>query len=50
LQRKVVNNIFIKDLTQNKTAKRLAISQRQVSRIKNEALKSLKEELENNKT
>jgi RNA polymerase sigma-B factor len=48
LQRKVVNNIFIKDLTQNKTAKRLAISQRQVSRIKNEALKSLKEDLENN--
>jgi RNA polymerase sigma-B factor len=47
LQRKVVNYIFIKDLTQTKTAKRLAISQRQVSRIKNEALKSLKEELEN---
>jgi RNA polymerase sigma-B factor len=34
LQRKVVNYIFIKDLTQTKTAKRLAISQRQVSRIK----------------
>jgi RNA polymerase sigma factor (sigma-70 family) len=48
LQRKVVSNIFINDLTQNKTAKKLAISQRQVSRIKNEALKSLKEELENN--
>jgi RNA polymerase sigma-B factor len=47
LQRKVVNYIFIKDLTQNKTAKKLAISQRQVSRIKNEALKTLKEELEN---
>jgi RNA polymerase sigma-B factor len=47
LQRKVVNYIFIKDLTQNKIAKKLAISQRQVSRIKNEALKSLKEELEN---
>jgi RNA polymerase sigma-B factor len=46
LQRKVVNYIFIKDLTQTKTAKKLAISQRQVSRIKNEALKSLKEELE----
>ena len=50
LQRKVVSYIFIKDLTQDKTAKKLAISQRQVSRIKNEALKLLKEELENNKT
>ena len=46
LQRKVVNYIFIKDLTQEKIAKKLAISQRQVSRIKNEALKSLKKELE----
>lgn len=46
LQRKVVNYIFMKDLSQAKTAKRLAISQRQVSRIKNEALKTLKEELE----
>jgi len=46
LQRKVINYIFIKDLTQTKTAKKLAISQRQVSRLKNEALKSLKEELE----
>jgi len=49
LQSKVINYIFIKDLTQAKTAKKLAISQRQVSRIKNEALKSLKEELESNK-
>jgi len=46
LQRKVINYIFIKDLTQTKTAKKLEISQRQVSRIKNEALKTLKEELE----
>lgn len=46
LQRKVVNYIFLKDLTQNKTANKLAISQRQVSRIKNEALRTLKEELE----
>jgi DNA-directed RNA polymerase specialized sigma subunit len=38
----------MKDLTQAKTAKKLAISQRQVSRIKNEALKTLKEELESN--
>jgi DNA-directed RNA polymerase specialized sigma subunit len=36
----------MKDLTQEKIAKKLAISQRQVSRIKNEALKSLKKELE----
>ena len=46
LQRKVINYIFIKDLTQAKIAKKLSISQRQVSRIKNEALKSLKKELE----
>jgi len=46
LQRKVVSYIFFKDLTQTKTATKLAISQRQVSRIKNEALKTLKEELE----
>ncbi len=46
LQRKVVGYIFFKDLTQTKTAKKLAISQRQVSRIKDEALKTLKEELE----
>jgi RNA polymerase sigma-B factor len=50
IQRKVVSYIFMKDLTQDKTAKKLAISQRQVSRIKNEAIKLLKEELENNKT
>ena len=48
LQRKVVGYIFFKDLTQIKTARKLAISQRQVSRIKNEALKTLKEELEDN--
>lgn len=44
--RKVIEYIFVKDLTQTKAAKKLAISQRQVSRIKNEALKSLKKELE----
>ena len=49
LQQKVIYYIFEKDFTQTKTAKKLAISQRQVSRIKNEALKSLKKELENNK-
>ena len=46
LQRKVINYIFIKDLTQTKTDKKLAISQKQVSRIKNEALKALREEFE----
>ena len=46
LQRKVINYIFMKDLTQAKTAKKLAISQRQVSRIKNSALKELKENIE----
>lgn len=46
LQRKVIEYIFVKDLTQTKAAKKLAISQRQISRIKNKALKSLKEELE----
>ena len=47
LQRKVINYIFVKDLTQNKIAKKLAISQKQVSRIKNKALQSLKKELGN---
>ncbi len=48
LQQKVIYYIFEKDLTQTKIACKLGISQKQVSRIKNEALKSLKEELENN--
>lgn len=48
LQQKVIYYIFEKDLTQIKTAKKLSISQKQVSRIKNKALKSLKEELKNN--
>jgi len=47
LQKKVISCIFIKDLTQKKAAKNLSISQRQVSRIKNKALESLKEELKN---
>jgi len=47
IQRKVVNYIFLKDLTQTKTAQVLDLSQKQVSRIKNEAIKSLKEELKN---
>ena len=45
LQQKVISCIFMKDLTQKKVAKSLSISQRQVSRIKNKALESLKEEL-----
>jgi RNA polymerase sigma-B factor len=48
LQQKVIYYIFEKDLTQTKTARKLGISQKQVSRIKSKALKSLKEELENN--
>jgi len=47
LQQKVISCIFMKDLTQKKVAKSLSISQRQVSRIKNKALESLKEELKN---
>ena len=46
LQRKVIYYIFEKDLTQTKTARKLGISQRQVSRIKDSALKELKEDIE----
>ena len=46
LQRKVIYNIFEKDLTQTKIARKLGISQRQVSRIKVSALKELKEDIE----
>jgi len=46
LQQKVIYYIFEKDLTQTKTARKLGISQRQVSRIKNSALKELKENIE----
>lgn len=45
LQRKIIYYIFEKDLTQTKIARRLGLSQRQVSRIKKSALKDLKEEL-----
>ena len=47
LQRKVIYYIFEKDLTQIKTARKLGISQKQVSRIKDSALKELKESIEN---
>ena len=50
LQRKVIYYIFEKDLTQTKIAHQLGLSQRQVSRIKKSALKSLKEELESGPT
>jgi len=46
LQRKVIYYIFEKDLTQTKIARKLGISQRQVSRIKDSALKELKENIE----
>lgn len=46
LQRKVIYYIFEKDLTQTKIARKLGISQRQVSRIKDSALKELKEDIE----
>jgi RNA polymerase sigma-B factor len=46
LQRKVIYYIFEKDLTQTKIARKLGISQRQVSRIKDSALKDLKESIE----
>jgi RNA polymerase sigma factor (sigma-70 family) len=46
LQRKVIYYIFEKDLTQTKIARKLGISQKQVSRIKDSALKELKEDIE----
>jgi len=46
LQRKVIYYIFEKDLTQTNTARKLGISQKQVSRIKDSALKELKESIE----
>jgi len=46
LQRKVIYFIFEKDLTQTNIARKLGISQRQVSRIKDSALKELKESIE----
>jgi len=45
LQRKVIYYIFEKDLTQTKTARKLGISQRKVSRIKESTLKELKESI-----
>jgi len=45
LQQKVIYYIFEKDLTQTKTARKMGISQRQVSRIKDSALKELKEDI-----
>jgi RNA polymerase sigma-B factor len=45
LQQKVIYYIFEKDLTQTKTARKMGISQRKVSRIKDSALKELKESI-----
>ena len=45
LQQKVIYYLFEKDLTQTKTAHKLGISQRKVSRIKESALKELKESI-----
>jgi len=45
IQQKVIYYIFEKDLTQTKIAGKLGISQRQVSRIKDSALKELKESI-----
>ena len=42
IQKKVIYYLFKMDLTQKKTAKKLGISQRSVSRIKESALKDLK--------
>ncbi len=46
LQQKVIYYLFEKDLTQTKIAHKLGISQKQVSRIKESALKELKESIE----
>ncbi|MDD5015186.1 MAG: sigma-70 family RNA polymerase sigma factor [Atribacterota bacterium] len=45
IQQKVIYYLFEKDLTQIKTAHKLGISQRKVSRIKESALKELKESI-----
>ena len=46
IQRKVIYYIFEKDLTQTKIAHKLGLSQKQVSRIKESALKDLRENIE----
>ena len=45
IQKDVIYYLFVKDFTQNSTAQKLGISQRQVSRIKQTALKELKKKL-----
>jgi len=45
IQKKVIYYLFKMDLTQKSTAKKLGISQRKVSRIKESALKDLKDNL-----
>ncbi len=45
IQQKVIYYLFEKDLTQTKTAQKLGISQRKVSRVKESALKELKKSI-----
>ena len=45
IQKKVIFYLFKMDLTQKSTARKLGISQRKVSRIKESALKNLKDNL-----
>jgi len=47
IQRKVIYYLFEMDLTQAITAKKLGITQRKVSRIKQTALQNMKEDIEN---
>lgn len=45
IQKDVIYYLFVMDLTQTSTAKKLGITQRQVSRIKQDALKELRKNL-----
>ncbi len=45
IQKDVIYYLFVKDLTQNSTAKKMGISQRQVSRVKQSALEELRKNL-----
>lgn len=45
VQKDVIYNLFVKDLTQTNTAKKLGLTQRQVSRIKQSALEEIRKNL-----
>jgi RNA polymerase sigma factor (sigma-70 family) len=45
IQREVIYYLFVKDFTQNSTAKQLGLTQRQVSRVKHSALDELRKNL-----